>query len=885
MDIASRPSTPVENPQTADAAAPPHAPAVVHREDYRPPAWLVPAIALDFTLGVDATRIVSTLQVTRNPADVGSPTLRLNGDGITALAVRVDGRAANDWRMDGPDLLVELPGDAHTVEVETLVNPAANSQLMGLYASNGMLCTQCEAEGFRRMTFFPDRPDVLSTYRVRMTGDKAKFPILLANGNCEAQGDNPDGTHWAEWHDPWPKPSYLFALVAGELVANEGAFVTAGGRKVACNIWVRPGDESRTGHAMTSLLASMKWDEEVFGREYDLDLYNIVAVSDFNMGAMENKGLNVFNTRYVLADPETATDGDYDAVEGVIAHEYFHNWSGNRVTCRDWFQLSLKEGFTVLRDQLFSADMGSPAVKRIEDVRVLRSAQFPEDSGPLAHPIRPDSYQEISNFYTSTVYNKGAEVIRMMRSMAGVERFRKGTDLYFDRHDGEAATCEDFVKAIEAGAGLDLAQFRLWYGQAGTPQVKVRLEHTNDTAVLHLTQTVPATPGQSEKQPMPIPLRVALFDRDTGSHGGEELIVLDQAEASFAFAGFARPPVLSINRGFTAPVAIEADSSVADLVFLAAHDDDPFARYEAMQSLIVQHLVAAVGGGMLCDAERQAGRQAIGQALAAIIDDEALDDLMRGELMILPGEAYLAEQLPVADPGAIHAEREGLKAWLGRELGDRLKALHDRVSAVPYSRDAIARGARKLKTQALVYLAAGLPDEAARRAAAQYDRADNMTDRQGALMVLCGLDTPARAEKLADFHQRYEGNALVIDKWFSLQAGSLSPKVLEHVKALAAHPDFTMSNPNRVRALYMAAAVNPGAFHAENGEGYRLIADLILALDPINPQTAARFVPSLGRWRRIEPKRSAMMRAELERIVAAPSLSRDVLEQATKSLG
>lgn len=889
MDIASRPSTPAENPQTADAAPPPHAPAVIRREDYRPPAWLVPEIALDFTLGIDATRIVSTLQVKRNPANQASggdnPTLRLNGDGLAALSVEVDGRAANDWRMDGPDLLIELPGDAHTIEIETVVNPAANSQLMGLYASNGMLCTQCEAEGFRRMTFFPDRPDVLSSYRVRMTGDKAKFPILLSNGNCEAQGDNGDGTHWAEWHDPWPKPSYLFALVAGELVANEGQFVTASGRKVVCNIWVRPGDESRTGHAMTSLLASMQWDEEVFGREYDLDLYNIVAVSDFNMGAMENKGLNVFNTRYVLADPETATDADYDAVEGVIAHEYFHNWSGNRVTCRDWFQLSLKEGFTVLRDQLFSADMGSAAVKRIEDVRILRSAQFPEDSGPLAHPIRPDSYQEISNFYTSTVYNKGAEVIRMMRSMAGVERFRKGTDLYFDRHDGEAATCEDFVRAIEDGAGLDLKQFRLWYAQAGTPQVKVRLEHSDDTAVLHLAQTVPPTPGQPEKQPMPIPLRVALFDRGSGKHRGEELIVLDQAEASFAFAGFAGPPVLSINRGFTAPVAVESDTSVADLVFLAAHDDDPFARYEAMQSLIVQHLVAAVGGGMLCDAERQAGREAIGRALAAIIEDAAIDDLMRGELMILPGEAYLAEQLLVADPGAIHAEREGLKAWLGRELGDQLMKLHDRVSAVPYGRDAAARGARKLKTQALVYLAAGLPDEAARRAAAQYDRADNMTDRQGALMVLCGLDTPARAERLADFHRRYEGNALVIDKWFSLQAGSLHPKVLDHVKALARHPDFTMNNPNRVRALYMSAAVNPKAFHAESGEGYRLIAELVLALDPINPQTAARFVPSLGRWRRIEPQRSAMMRGELERIVAAPSLSRDVLEQATKSLG
>ena len=884
MDIASRPSEPAENPKIADAAPPPHAPPAIRREDYLPPAWLVPEIALDFALSLDATHVVSKLSVRRNPAGNGSATLRLNGDQIAPLAVRVDGAAVNDWRLDGPDLLVELPGEAHSVEVETQVNPAANSQLMGLYASNGMLCTQCEAEGFRRITFFPDRPDVLSTYRVRMSGDKAAFPILLSNGNCEATGEGDNGTHWAEWHDPWPKPCYLFALVAGDLVANHDSFVTMSGRKVDLNIWTRPGDESRTGHAMQSLKHSFRWDEETFGREYDLDLFNIVAVSDFNMGAMENKGLNVFNTRYVLADPETATDADYDAIEGVIGHEYFHNWSGNRVTCRDWFQLSLKEGFTVLRDQLFSADMGSEAVKRIEDVRVLRAAQFPEDSGPLAHPIRPDSYQEISNFYTATVYNKGAEVIRMMRTMAGAERFRRGTDLYFERHDGEAATCEDFVKAIEDGAGLDLTQFRSWYSQAGTPQVTVEVRHEGEDFTLLLTQRVPATPGQPEKQPVPIPLKLALFDRASGTHRGEQLVILDKAEQSFSFDGFAQAPVLSINRGFSAPVAIEFERPVADLMFLAAHDDDPFARYEAMQSLVVRHLIAAVGGGLSAEAREQE-RAAITEAFAAVIADPALDDLMRGELMILPAEGYLAEQFLVADPAAIHAEREGLKAWLGSHLRDALTALHDRVSAVPYSRDAIARGARKIKTQALVYLAAGAPDEARQRAIAQYRAADTMTDRQGALMVLTGIDGPEREEALADFHRRYEGNALVIDKWFSLQAGSLHPKVLEHVQALAGHPDFTMSNPNRVRALYMAFAVNPQGFHAASGEGYRIIGDLIRRLDPINPQTAARFVPSLGRWRRVEPVRSAMMRAELERIAASPSLSRDVQEQVTKSLG
>ncbi|MFC0589712.1 aminopeptidase N [Novosphingobium aquiterrae] len=884
MDIASRPADPVTNPEAADAATPPQAPATIRREDYQPPAWLVPETALHFTLGLDRTQVRSALQVRRNPAGDGSETLRLNGDGLVPAGVWIDGEETAEWTIDGSDLLLTLPGDAHEIGIATDIAPSANTQLMGLYASNGMLCTQCEAEGFRRITFFPDRPDVLSVYSVRMAGDKAAFPVLLSNGNCTASGDNADGTHWAEWHDPWPKPSYLFALVAGDLVANHDSFTTMSGRQVDLNIWVRDGDQDRTHHAMQALKDSMKWDEEVFGREYDLDLFNIVAVADFNMGAMENKGLNVFNTRYILADPDTATDMDYDGIEGVVAHEYFHNWSGNRVTCRDWFQLSLKEGFTVLRDQLFSQDMGSAAVKRIEDVRVLRAAQFPEDSGPLAHPIRPDSYQEISNFYTATVYNKGAEVIRMMRTMVGAERFRKATDLYFDRHDGQAATCEDFVKAIEDGAGADLGQFRLWYAQAGTPRVEARLSHADGVATLTLRQTVPPTPGQADKQAMVIPLRLALFDRSTGQHRGEELVILHEPQAEFSFAGFATRPVLSLNRGFSAPVAIDADQSNADLVFLAAHDDDPFARYEAMQQLVVQHLIALVSGGTLCAADRDAGREAIGQALAAVIDDPALDDLMRGELMILPGETYLGEQLLVADPAVIHAEREGLKAWLGAQLKDRLVALHHRASSVPYSLAAAARGARKIKTQALVYLAAGVPDVAAQLAAQQFDDADNMTDRQGALMVLAGLDTPLREVKLAAFHQRYAGNALVIDKWFSLQAGSLHPRVVDHVRALSQHPDFTLSNPNRVRALYMAFTA-PHAFHADGGVGYRMIADLILALDPINPQTAARFVASLGRWRRIEPVRSALMRAELERIAAAPGLSKDTFEQVSKSLG
>src|SRR3569623_2573029 len=630
----------VSNPEMTDAVIePPHGPTAIRREDYRPPAWLVPEIALDFTLGLDNTRVRSQLKVTRNPAAESLPTLRFNGDGLTPLEVLVDGEAINSWQMDGGVLLITLPGDAHTITLVTETDPSANTRLEGLYASNGMLCTQSEAEGFRRITFFPARPDVLSTYRVRMAGDKAQFPVLLSNGNREAAGENGDGTHWAEWHDPWPKPCYLFALVAGDLVANRDSFTTMSGREVELGIWVREGDLERTDHAMRSLKRSMKWDEEVFGREYDLDLFNIVAVSDFNMGAMEYKGLNVFNTRYVLADPETATDADYDAIDGVIGHEYFHNWSGNRVTCRDWFQLSLKEGFTVLRDQLFSQDMGAAAVKRIEDVRVLRSVQFPEDSGPLAHPIRPDSYQEISNFYTATVYNKGAEVLRKMRTLAGPGRFREGCDLYFERHDGEAATCEDFVRAIEDGAKLDLTQFRLWYAQAGTPKVTVEQEQREDGTVIRLKQTVPPTPGQPVKQPMVIPLRLALFDRESNSHRGEQIVILDQSQVKLSFAGFGRPPVLSLNRGGSAPVAVDRELAREDLVFLAAHDDDPFARYEAMQELGVSHLTQSVGGS-LSGGQREAGYAAIGEALGAVLDDSALDDQMRGELMFLFGLCF-----------------------------------------------------------------------------------------------------------------------------------------------------------------------------------------------------------------------------------------------------
>jgi aminopeptidase N len=884
MDIATTPISPEANPELADAAPTPHAPPVILREDYRPFGWLVPEVKLDFYLGLTRTRIRSQLTLQRNARADRADTIRLNGDSLTPLSVTVDGEQA-DWRMDGADLIVPLREDSHLLVVETEIDPSANTQLMGLYASNGMLCTQCEAEGFRRITFFPDRPDVLSIYRVRMEGDKAAFPILLCNGNRTAASENADGTHWAEWHDPWPKPSYLFALVAGDLVANSKPFTTQSGRQVECNVWVRAEDLGRTDHAVESLHRSMAWDEQVFGREYDLDLYNIVAVSDFNMGAMENKGLNVFNTKYVLADQDTATDADYDGVEGVIAHEYFHNWSGNRITCRDWFQLSLKEGFTVLRDQMFSQDMRGEAVKRIEDVRILRAAQFPEDSGPLAHPIRPDSYREISNFYTATIYNKGAEVIRMMRSMVGEARFRAGTDLYFDRHDGEAATCEDFVRAIEDGAGIDLTQFRRWYSQAGTPRVTVSQMVEGDGLTLSLKQTVPATPGQPDKLPMPIPLRVAVHSR-SGALGAEQLVVLEDEEQSFTLPLVGPNPVVSINRGFTAPVVIERALAREDLVFLAAQDDDPFARSEALQELAVSHLVGTASGE-LSAADQAAGEAAIIGAFRSSLTDTALDDAMRGELMVLPSETYLFEVMAtgtrLADPGAIHAAREALKAAIGSALAAELGALHARASAVGLN-DPAGRGARKVKTIALGLIAAADQAQAAILAAAQYDAADNMTDRQGALMVLCGLDCPQRAERLASFYQRYTGNDLVIDKWFTLQALSLHPDVIQHVRALADHPDFTMKNPNRVRSLHMAFAGNPKGFHKADGEGYRMIADVILALDPINPQTAARFVPSLGRWRRIEPVRAALMKGELERIMAAGNLSRDTFEQVSRSL-
>ncbi|HEX8533566.1 MAG TPA: aminopeptidase N, partial [Allosphingosinicella sp.] len=839
--------------------------------------WLVPDISLDFELDPQRTLVRSTLQVERN-GDHDEP-LRLDGEGLKLLSVEINGAPAEHLQA-GDLLTVPLTGDSAAVEILVEISPGTNTQLMGLYESGGILCTQCEAEGFRRITFFPDRPDVLSRYRVRISADKERYPVLLSNGDPVGSGDLGGGRHWAEWHDPFPKPCYLFALVAGDLKANSDRFVTCSGRAVDLGIWVREEDLPRTAHAMEALKASMAWDEKVYGREYDLAVFNIVAVADFNFGAMENKGLNIFNSRYILADPDTATDADYDAVAGVVAHEYFHNWSGNRVTCRDWFQLSLKEGFTVFRDQQFSADQGSAAVKRIEDVRALRSAQFPEDSGPLAHPIRPESYIEISNFYTATVYNKGAEVIRMLHTILGPEKFRAGTDLYFDRHDGEAATCEDFVAAMEEASGVDLTRFRLWYSQAGTPRVRANLLHGEGEgrARLLLEQEAPPTPGQPAKKPMPIPLKVALFGGVTGEKYADRLVLLEEETKEILFDGIGERPVLSINRDFSAPVTIESSRSVEDLAFLSANDDNPFARYEAMQQLMLDTMVEAIAAG-------SADMEPVVEAMRQTLTNEALDPAFIAEAVLLPTEAFIGDQMLVVDPEAIHEVRERLRTELGGELETLWRAAYAANAANRYEYSPSAKGARRLRTVALGYLMSAGAEDAAQMAMRQFRDADNMTDRQGALGMLANSDAAERREALEAFYERYRDNALVLDKWFMVQALSSRDDTAEAVARLAGHPDFSLGNPNRLRSLVSAFASNQRAFHDPSGRGYCFLADMTLAVDKLNPQAAARLVPPLGRWRRFDEARADLMKAELRRIVETPGLSKDVFEQASKSLG
>jgi len=861
----------------SDARLNPEAPpapehVAVHRKDYRPPDWLVPEIRLDIALDAERTVVRATLEVERNGAHARP--LRLAGGNLELVRV-----AGGDWRVEGDDLVIAIDGNRATIETEVAIAPNRNSKLMGLYASNGILCTQCESEGFRRITFHPDRPDVLSRYSVRMSADKARYPVLLANGNRIAAGDNEDGTHWAEWQDPFPKPSYLFAMVAGDLHANRDTFTTMSGRQIDLAIWVREADLPRTAHAMQSLKQAMAWDEQHYGREYDLDQFNIVAVDDFNFGAMENKGLNIFNSRYVLADTATATDADFDAVAGVVAHEYFHNWSGNRVTCRDWFQLSLKEGFTVFRDQSFSADIGSAAVKRIDDVRLLRAAQFPEDAGPLAHPVRPDSYMEITNFYTATVYNKGAELIRMMKTILGEEKFRAGADLYFDRHDGQAVTCEDFVAAMEDASGIDLKRFRLWYEQAGTPKVTARLEHDAESrsAILHLSQNVPATPEQAVKQPMPIPLRTALLGANSGAELGEEkLILLDEAATEVRFGGIDEPPLLSINRGFSAPINIEASRRPGELERLAQSDSDPFARYEALQELMLRVLIAGAR-------DEPADPEPVIAAIRDTLTSNALDSAFKAEALAMPSESLIGDRMERVDPDAIHSARDALRSAVGaalaRELGEAQRAVAPGSDLSPE-----AKGTRRLKTVALGLIAAGDSAAGAAIAKAQFDGADNMTDRQGALGVLVSLEAPERVAALADFYTRYRADSLVLDKWFGLQAAAQRRDTLDQVRRLATHPDFNLANPNRARALVGTFAMNQWAFHGEGGDAYRFLSDMILDIDRMNPQVAARLVPPLGRWRRFHEDRAKLMRGELERLLKDSKLSKDVYEQASKSL-
>ena len=845
----------------------------VRLADYRVPDWLVPEISLDVRFGADRTLVRSRLVVTRNGGH-GRP-LRLDGQDLETLHIRVDGVPV-EAVPNNEQLVLVIDGDRAVVETEVALSPRANTRLLGLYGNDTLLVTQCEAEGFRRITWFPDRPDVLSLYTVRLEADAAHYPILLSNGDRGTEEALGGGRHAVTWTDPWPKPCYLFAMVGGQLAALRDEFTTMNGRRVELAIWTAAADVGRCGHAMAALKASMDWDERIYGREYDLDQFNIVAVSDFNAGAMENKGLNVFNSKYILADAETATDADFDAVAGVVAHEYFHNWTGNRVTCRDWFQLSLKEGLTVFRDQQFSADQGSAAVRRIEDVRGLRAVQFPEDSGPMAHPIRPDHYVEIGNFYTATVYNKGAEVIRMLHTLLGAEGFRKGADLYFDRHDGEAVTCEDWVAAMEAATGRDLTQFRRWYEQAGTPKVSVHAARAGRQLTVNLAQSLGATPGQPKKALVHMPFRLALIGQASGRRiGAERVVELTGAETRLVFEDLDEPVLLSLNRGFSAPVTVESAATRSELAFLAGADDDPFARWEAMQRLALDVLAT------------DDDPVEIVNAIAATLADGAaarLDPAFVGEAVLLPTESFIGDQAAVVDIEAIHRRREAARAAIATGLEAQWWEAWHWHSGTGTALNAGAKGARRLANVALSYLVTAGSAEALAAAQQQYDRAATMTDRMGALTALINIDTPERDACLADFYTRFAGNGDVIDKWFTVQALSTRADTLERVQALMGHRDFTISNPNRLRSLIGAFAANQRRFHAADGAGYRLLVDQLLAVDRINPQSAARLAVPLGRWKRFDAGRSALMQGELQRIAGTSGVSKDVMEMATRAL-
>ncbi|MGE3149999.1 MAG: aminopeptidase N, partial [Pseudorhodoplanes sp.] len=822
----------------------------IRLKDYHPPDWLVETVALDVVLHPTATQVRAKLVLKPNPDAEAPAPLVLDGDSLVLKSISIDGVAlsADAYHASSDQLTVAQPPQRQfTLEMETVVDPSSNTQLMGLYRSSGVYCTQCEAEGFRRITYFPDRPDVMAVYTTRIEADRTEAPVLLANGNMIESGDLPGGRHFAVWHDPFKKPSYLFALVGGRLASVEDRFRTMSGRDITLRIYVEPGKQDRCGYAMDALKRSMRWDEEAFGREYDLDIFMVVAVSDFNMGAMENKGLNVFNDKYVLASPETATDADYAAIEAIIAHEYFHNWTGNRITCRDWFQLCLKEGLTVFRDQEFSSDERSRAVKRIADVRGLRGHQFVEDSGPLAHPVRPEIYHEINNFYTSTVYEKGAEVVRMIKTLIGPQHFRAGMDLYFTRHDGEAATIEQFVQCFADASGRDFTQFMRWYSQAGTPEVIVTGEHDAKTATYRfdIQQALAPTPGQAHKEPMVIPLAVGLLDRHgrdlplkrkDGSAIERGVIILTKPAETFVFSDVAEPPIPSLNRDFSAPIKLSANISEAELRFLASHDSDPFNRWQALQTIATRLLVGRAQG-------KTFDQSGLIDALRAVATDAALEPAFIALALTPPSEADIArESGKDVDPDAIFAARAQLRAAIGNELDGILQNAYQQMSdSGAYSPDAKSAGRRALRNVCLDLLAATGKADAIVRAMSQYQSADNMTDRMAALATLSLHNVPQRTAALADFYERYAHDPLIVDKWLALQASIPEAATLDRVRALTEHPAFSFSNPNRVRALIGSFAQgNPTQFKRADGAGFAFVADQVLALDPKNPQVASR---------------------------------------------
>ena len=870
----------------------------VRLADYRQPDFTIDTVALDFHLFPEKTVVSARLALRRNGD--GDQPLVLVGDELKLLSVSLDGaRLAADRYTAMPEMLTigAVPAGSFELEIVTELDPKANTRLMGLYRSSGTWCTQCEAEGFRRITYYLDRPDVLSVFTTRIEAPKAEAPILLANGNLIEGGDLP-GTdrHFAVWHDPFPKPSYLFALVAGDLGVVEDEFVTMSGRTVALRIYCEHGKEARCAYAMDSLKRSMRWDETAFGREYDLDIFMIVAVSDFNMGAMENKGLNIFNDKYVLADMDTATDDDFAHVEGVIAHEYFHNWTGNRITCRDWFQLCLKEGLTVYRDQEFSSDMRSRPVKRIADVRTLQARQFPEDGGPLAHPVRPEVYSEINNFYTPTVYEKGAEVVRMLKTILGEDGFRKGMDLYFERHDGKAVTIEDFLAAFADATGTDLSRFKLWYSQAGTPEIAAsgRFDPQKRRYSLTLTQTTPPTPGQSVKQPMHVPVRFGLvgpngadlaWDTATGARIVDDVVHLTEPSQTIVFEGVSTAPVPSLLRGFSAPVKLSIDLSPEELLFLLRTDADPFNRWRAAQMLANRALIA--GTAAIRAGKPSAVDPALIDALGEVAENDALEPAFRAQVLLLPGEADIAREIGRdVDPDAIAAARNALRKAIADRIGSRLGAVVETMTdRGTFSPDAAAAGRRALANVALSLAVANRDREAVERVAARFVAADNMTDRLAALSILATAALDERFAALDAFHRRYRDDALVLDKWLALEATVPAAATLDRVRALLAHPSFSMSNPNRIRALVGAfASGNQTQFNRKDGGGYDFLAGFVLDLDKRNPQTAARLLVNFRSWRALEENRRRLAEDALRRIAAESGLSTDTRDIVTRTL-